>query len=63
MGYPEDILNAFTGIQTEMSRMFDWSFVAGLPSSLLDFALLWTPVTTMERRITDFQQPSWSWSG
>ena len=63
MGYPEDILNAFTGIQTEMSCMFDWSFVAGLPSSLLDLALLWTPVTTIERRITDLQQPSWSWSG
>jgi hypothetical protein len=63
MGYPDDIINAFTGIQTELSRMFDWSFVAGLPSSLLDIALLWTPATTIERRITVSQQPSWSWSG
>jgi hypothetical protein len=63
MGYPEDIINAFSGIQTELSRMFAWSFVAGLPSSLLDIALLWTPVTTIERRITASQQPSWSWSG
>jgi len=63
MGFPDDIINAFTGIQTELGRMFDWSFVAGLPSSLLDVALLWTPVTTIERRITASQQPSWSWSG
>jgi hypothetical protein len=63
MGFPDDIINAFTGIQTALSRMFDWSFVAGLPSSLLDLALLWTPVTTIERRITASQQPSWSWSG
>jgi hypothetical protein len=63
MGYPNDILNAFTGIQAKLSRMFDWSFVAGLPSELLDLALLWTPVTTIERRMTASQQPSWSWSG
>jgi hypothetical protein len=40
MGFPDDIINAFTSIQTALSRMFDWSFVAGLPSSLLDLALL-----------------------
>lgn len=63
MQFPDDIINAFTGIQTELGRMFDWSFVAGLPSSLLEVALLWTPVTTIERRITVSQLPSWSWSG
>ncbi|KAI4644524.1 hypothetical protein J4E93_006429 [Alternaria ventricosa] len=63
MGFPDDILNAFTGIQTMLSRMFDWPFVGGLPTSLLDLALLWTPVTTIERRLTASQQPSWSWSG
>jgi hypothetical protein len=63
MGYPDDVINAFTGIQTELSRMFDWSFVAGLPSSLLDLALLWTPVTAIKRRITASKQPTWSWSG
>ncbi|KAI4940899.1 hypothetical protein J4E91_011076 [Alternaria rosae] len=63
MGYPDDILNAFTGIQTMLTRMFDWNFVGGLPTSLLHLALLWTPVTTTERRLTASQQPSWSWSG
>jgi hypothetical protein len=63
MGYPDDILNAFTGIQTMLTRMFDWAFVGGLPTSLLHLALLWTPVTTIERRMTASQQPSWSWSG
>jgi hypothetical protein len=63
MGYPDDVLNAFTGIQTMLTRMFDWAFVGGLPTSLLHLALLWTPVTTIERRMTASQQPSWSWSG
>ncbi|CBY02195.1 hypothetical protein LEMA_P009820.1 [Plenodomus lingam JN3] len=63
MGWPDDIINAFTGIQTELSNMFNWTFTAGLPTSLLDLALLWTPISTIERRLTSFQQPSWSWSG
>lgn len=63
MGFPDDIINAFTGIQTELSQMFGWTFAAGLPSTLIDLALLWTPVNTVERRITASRQPSWSWSG
>ncbi|KAI8938245.1 hypothetical protein NX059_005905 [Plenodomus lindquistii] len=63
MGWPDDIINAFTGIQTELSTMFDWAFASGLPIPLLDLALLWTPITTVERRVTASRQPSWSWAG
>lgn len=63
MGYPEDIINAFTGIQTALGRMFSCTFAAGLPIPLLDLALLWTPVETVKCRITVSQHPSWSWSG
>ncbi|KAF2035165.1 hypothetical protein EK21DRAFT_84791 [Setomelanomma holmii] len=27
MGFPSDIVNAFTGVQTELGKMFDWKFV------------------------------------
>jgi hypothetical protein len=63
MGYPDDIINAFTGVQTELQNMFGWTFIAGLPPSLLDLALLWTPVTTVQRRVTALHHASWSWSG
>lgn len=63
MGFPDDIINAFTGVQTELQHMFGWTFIAGLPESLADLALLWTPVTKIKRRLTSSHQPSWSWSG
>ena len=63
MGYPADIINAFTGVQTQLGKMFDWTFTEGLPNQLLDLALLWTPLESVERRFTDPQHPSWSWSG
>ncbi|KAF2820205.1 HET-domain-containing protein [Ophiobolus disseminans] len=63
MGYPADIINAFTGVQTQLSKMFDWSFRVGLPEPLLDLALLWTPLESTERRATGFDHPSWSWAG
>ncbi|KAF2853965.1 HET-domain-containing protein [Plenodomus tracheiphilus IPT5] len=64
MGKPDDIINAFTGVQTELSNMFNWNFTAGLPTPLLDLALLWTPITNIQRRrLATSQQPSWSWSG
>lgn len=63
MGYPSDIINAFTGIQTQLGKMFNWTFKEGLPESLLDLALLWTPLESAERRATGFDHPSWSWAG
>lgn len=63
MGYPEDIINAFVGIQTELGNMFGWTFNEGLPVPLLDLALLWTPVEAVERRPTAPRHPSWGWSG
>lgn len=63
MGYPADIINAFTGVQMQLTKMFDWTFREGLPEPLLDLALLWTPLESTERRATGFEHPSWSWAG
>ncbi|KAK7179635.1 heterokaryon incompatibility protein [Paraphaeosphaeria sporulosa] len=63
MGYPADIINAFTGVQTQLSKLFGWRFTAGLPIQLFDLALLWTPINSVVRRVTELPHPSWSWSG
>ncbi|KAB8291330.1 hypothetical protein EYC80_010012 [Monilinia laxa] len=63
MSYPADIINAFIGLQSELSTLFDWKFVEGLPEPLLDLSLLWTPVENIEPRATPQHHPSWSWSG
>lgn len=63
MGYPGDIINAFTGVQTQLGRLFGWTFTEGLPIQLLDVALLWTPIDSVDRRVTEPPHPSWSWSG
>ncbi|KAH8693306.1 heterokaryon incompatibility protein-domain-containing protein [Phaeosphaeriaceae sp. PMI808] len=63
MGFPADIINAFTGVQTELGVMFNWTFVEGLPTQLFDLALLWTPIENVEIRNTTPRHPSWSWTG
>lgn len=63
MGYPSDIINAFTGVQMQLGKMFQWTFREGLPEPLLHLALLWTPLESTERRPTGFDHPSWSWTG
>ncbi|OCL08969.1 HET-domain-containing protein [Glonium stellatum] len=65
MGYPSDIINAFTGITDALDKLYKWKFGAGLPLPMLDLALLWTPLETATRRDTksDVIFPSWSWVG
>ncbi|KAF3043643.1 hypothetical protein E8E12_003320 [Didymella heteroderae] len=63
MGYPADIIHAFTGVQTQLGEIFGWTFAEGLPVQLFDVALLWTPIDTVVRRVTEPPHPSWSWSG
>lgn len=66
--YPEDALNAFSGIASALSASFDGGFVSGLPTALFDLALLWLPYEELERRTARYAQrqhclPSWSWAG
>ena len=77
LSYPQDILNAFAGIQRILDiglRSKSWY---GLPSENLDLALLWKPKQASKRRadlssqegwLIQFQCwpinfPSWSWVG
>lgn len=63
MGYPTDIINAFVGVQTQLGKIFGWTFAEGIPLQLFDIAILWTPIESVVRRITEPPHPSWSWSG
>ena len=55
-----DKLPAFSAIAKLLGTNLNSDFQAGLPTSYLDFALLWAPSASL-RRISIF--PSWSWSG
>lgn len=66
--FPEDVLQAFAGILTHLSRSFPGGFISGLPQMCFDAALLWQPWSKMERRVSanaasESQPPSWSWAG
>lgn len=63
--FSHDVLNAFAGIGAAVGKLASWKLVAGLPEGILDYALLWTPTKSSERR-SDVSQavfPSWSWTG
>lgn len=59
--YPEDSLNAVSGIFAVLSSRFGWHFVAGMPSHLMGHALLWRSASPDRSRNRNF--PSWSWAG
>jgi len=67
--YPEDVVDAFSGITTALSTVFQGGFLYGLPEMFPDIALLWRPKSEMKRRLPQratnipFQIPSWSWMG
>ncbi|KAI4649056.1 uncharacterized protein J4E78_008574 [Alternaria triticimaculans] len=70
---PLDILAAFSGMCNLMEGTMNAPFVFGLPTSHLDFALLWEPVdlltllnyekASVEPKYKDIKFPSWSWCG
>ncbi|KAI3325632.1 HET-domain-containing protein [Xylariaceae sp. AK1471] len=65
--FPEDGLDAFLGITTQMMDHFPHGFLWGLPIAMFDIALLWQPAEDMVRRKSRRgdapQLPSWSWVG
>jgi len=72
LSYPEDILDAFTGILVALSKRFGSRFVCALPMAFVDSALLWQPSlagTPFSRRVCQEGKsivpylPSWSWAG
>ncbi|ERF75120.1 hypothetical protein EPUS_07809 [Endocarpon pusillum Z07020] len=71
LSFPSDIENAFLGIQDVLSHKLGWGFLAGLPTGVFDWALLWLPHGQLQRRrwhkhgdgSTVVSPPSWSWFG
>lgn len=66
MSYPEDGLNAISGVLSQFRTWFRCDFLSGLPSTELDQALLCYPKGNIVRRKDQFGNalfPSWSWVG
>jgi hypothetical protein len=65
LSFPHDVLNAFSGIAATMEKLCSWQLVAGMPESILDYALLWLPSKSSRRRCQELGTafPSWSWAG
>jgi hypothetical protein len=66
--YPEDVMNAFSGMLSALEQHTGWSFTHNLPEELIDWALLWIPAGHHQRRPPPqsgplLQFPSWSWTG
>lgn len=62
--FHNDILFAFEGFGSILQQQFGLRFLAGLPETYLDQALLWMPSVLQQRRAdTETQFPSWSWAG
>lgn len=61
-----DILRSVTGVLSSMTKYTGEEFVCGLPSSLLEAALMWQPLAPLQRRGATYSGhpfPSWSWTG
>lgn len=65
--YPEDALDAFKGVLTSLSPVFEGGFIHGLPVKYFDAAILWFNEAGLQRRTPrrlETKQdllPSWSW--
>ena len=78
LSYESDILDAFSGLFAVLNEYFESDIISGLPASVLDVVLLWSPAArllrrgrkllTMENKYIIRGQvnrnfPSWSWAG
>ncbi|KAF3009218.1 hypothetical protein E8E14_008061 [Neopestalotiopsis sp. 37M] len=68
--FPDDALNAFSGIISSLKKLHNWNFACALPESFIDMALLWQPQagrltprwTSKQRRELCGALPSWCWT-
>lgn len=66
--YPEDVLEAFSGITTTLETWYPRGFCAGTPVCMLDNSLLWWKIVPLVRRQAKRQgavasmPPTWSWA-
>ena len=69
LSYPEDIVDAFRGALSLLSRSYHGVLISGLPEMFFNSTLLWQPWYPMVRRKAkgrskeDTVLPSWSWMG
>lgn len=68
ISFPEDTLNAFTGIQNILARNMNTRFWCGLPERYIDRTMLWVPWRVSKRRMKHDPSSgpafsSWSWAG
>lgn len=56
--YEGDIIKAFSGVLAALNTAFTTDYWCGLPASVLDLALLWTPAEKTFRRGKDDSMPS-----
>lgn len=65
LSFPLDVLDAFSGIGSAMEKFCSWKLIAGMPESILEYALLWEASGSFQRRnhYADNVFPSWSWAG
>lgn len=64
--YPDDGLQAFTGVTTALTHVFPGGFAWGLPCYDFLCAMLWLPKEPLRRRVprkSGAFLPSWSWVG
>ena len=59
---PDDILNAFEGVQQVLEKRLDIPIFMGLLETKIDASLLWESTKKLKRR-KPHMFPSWSWSG
>jgi hypothetical protein len=62
--FDSDVLRACSGILFAFQSYTKWNMYQGMPETLLDLALLWTPSTSFQsRRAADegVKFPTWSW--
>jgi hypothetical protein len=72
LSYPEDILDAFSGIAIQQTTIYKpgaprGNFVHGIPEDFFHIALFWEPQDVLQRRrgssVKGQYFPSWSWIG
>ncbi|KAI1322090.1 heterokaryon incompatibility protein-domain-containing protein [Xylariaceae sp. FL0255] len=72
LSFPEDVVGAFSGIQSMLNTLFAGGLLYGHPILFFEASLLWIAGRVMKRRIPSKQSthlpdanhiPSWSWMG